>query len=306
MMQKRGGTMDVICYKYFYELACGTGFSAVSELNSISESSLSKNISRLESELGCRLFDRSVRPMALTEKGMALKEHLEKLIPMYDSMVRELSDKGRLVTYCAINTLERYNLRAFCAEFAREHHEVALRQYEEDMSNSGPFEFILRIERGEADFAVMHESIFITPGLKRYFLKDDNASVIMSEGHPLSGMASIPPECLCSYDVLGLGCTEDIARELKYKSGVNIEVQRMQANEIELFPVIAAGGAVSLHYDTDFLGYNLANYGVVARPLEGIGPMPLILLASDRSDESVELFARSFKEFLDALPSSLR
>lgn len=297
--------MEVIYYKYFYELAKGTSFAETSKRYSISESSLSKSIGRLEAELGCTLFDRKVRPMRPTEAGKRLAASLDALIPMYEDMIRSLGDTRRVLRYSAINSLESYNLKSYCAKFLQENPGVELIGDDSPLLRASPMDFTVLVENNDVDFVVMHDSIFIPPKLKKYFLKKDSIAVLMSANHPLAGLEVIPPPELTRYPLMGPGCTKDIVSELAHLCDIKCPVTSAKINEIQLFNRIVNTQMLSLFFVTDYRGYNLDNYGLVARPLDGVGQFPLILLAGDSgNNDIISHFAHGFKEYLDNLPSS--
>lgn len=59
------------------------------ELN-ISESSLSKRISKLEKDLGIKIFDRSTRNVIVTEAGQIVVKYGEMILEHYSNMTKEL------------------------------------------------------------------------------------------------------------------------------------------------------------------------------------------------------------------------
>lgn len=87
--------------KYFLRLADLGSFTRVAEQTGASKSMISKEISRLEKELGVRLFHRSTRNLKLTHVGQGYlpraKEFIERL-EQADNFVKDLqhSPKGKL------------------------------------------------------------------------------------------------------------------------------------------------------------------------------------------------------------------
>ena len=56
---------------------------------------LSRQIKRIEEELGVKLFDRGARTIRLTEAGRVFYTRVEKIIGMLDGTIRELHDIGK-------------------------------------------------------------------------------------------------------------------------------------------------------------------------------------------------------------------
>lgn len=62
-------------YKAFYYVAKHGSTSKASEILNISQPAISQTIKKLETEFGCRLFDRTAKGMKLTKEGMVLYNH---------------------------------------------------------------------------------------------------------------------------------------------------------------------------------------------------------------------------------------
>ena len=69
--------MELKQIRYFLAIVEVGSFSVAADELYISQSSLSKQISALEKELGVRLFDRSKRQIALTAAGEACLKHAQ-------------------------------------------------------------------------------------------------------------------------------------------------------------------------------------------------------------------------------------
>ena len=65
--------------QHFLDIVNWGGFSAAASETFISQSSLSKQIKSLESELNVQLFDRTNNKIALTPDGTAFLEYARKL-----------------------------------------------------------------------------------------------------------------------------------------------------------------------------------------------------------------------------------
>ena len=74
----KGVTMEqaLSSYKVFYEVAKAGNISKASKALMISQPAISKSISKLEEELGVRLFSRNSRGVMLTSEGEILFEHV--------------------------------------------------------------------------------------------------------------------------------------------------------------------------------------------------------------------------------------
>lgn len=82
--------MDIEHFRYFLDLASGLTFLEVAENHNFSQSALSKSITKLEDELGIKLFNRERRKATLTPAGMRLYHHLIALEPLYKDMLLDI------------------------------------------------------------------------------------------------------------------------------------------------------------------------------------------------------------------------
>ena len=90
--------MDMETVEEFIRLAETCSFQETAALLHISQSSLSKHLKKLESELGATLFDRSTRSVTLSEYGRAFLPHARRMAVERAAALtalRELSSAGR-------------------------------------------------------------------------------------------------------------------------------------------------------------------------------------------------------------------
>lgn len=81
--------------KYAYQVYKERSFTAAAKALYISQPALSATISKLENELGIRIFDRTKVPLTLTPQGRIYIQALEEIMESESSMrqkIRELSD----------------------------------------------------------------------------------------------------------------------------------------------------------------------------------------------------------------------
>lgn len=88
--------MDYLNLKYFVSAAYNLNFSEVARNNYISQSAISHQIDKLESELGLKLFFRNGKKLALTEEGekflpvaSALLENMESALQEVDKLKKQ-------------------------------------------------------------------------------------------------------------------------------------------------------------------------------------------------------------------------
>jgi len=82
----RGCGMNIQSLRYFAAIAEGETVSRVAERFYISQPALSRSIQRLESELGCALFERSASALQLSRQGAAILPTVKKILCLCDDL----------------------------------------------------------------------------------------------------------------------------------------------------------------------------------------------------------------------------
>ena len=116
--------MELQQLKYFKTVAAIGKISDAAEALFISAPALSTSISRLEKELGMKLFDRSSNRITLNTQGQIFLKHVNQIFANLESAKQELNQsllhQGPHISLVSINTLMWVNLIAsFTAEFSQ-------------------------------------------------------------------------------------------------------------------------------------------------------------------------------------------
>jgi DNA-binding transcriptional LysR family regulator len=109
-------------------VAAAGSFSAAADELYLSQSALSKQIIALEKELGCALFDRSKRRIALTPAGEAFVSHAHTLVEAYRALLQATDEyKGALeLAIVAIPVIAQYGISSYVAQFHTAYPEITL------------------------------------------------------------------------------------------------------------------------------------------------------------------------------------
>ena len=114
--------------KYAYTVFVEGSFSAAAKELFISQPALSASIARLEGELGFRIFDRSVNPIALTAEGRIYIEYLEEKSAAHASMkkrIRMINEISGAEICVGAYAYSAYPILAnTCGIFAKRHPDV--------------------------------------------------------------------------------------------------------------------------------------------------------------------------------------
>jgi len=83
--------MNIIQLKYFNTVAATENMSKAAELLHVSQPALSKNISRLEEEIGYSLFTRNGKNLTLNTAGQVFLESTSAAVDLIESGIEELN-----------------------------------------------------------------------------------------------------------------------------------------------------------------------------------------------------------------------
>ena len=115
--------MELHQLEYVRTVARHQSFTRAAEEISVSQSSLSQQINKLEGELGIRLFDRTTRKVRLTPAGTDFVRHINSVFLELDEAKRTvqkyLSIERGHITIGAFPTIGYYNLTALIADFQK-------------------------------------------------------------------------------------------------------------------------------------------------------------------------------------------
>ena len=128
--------MDIQYYREFLALVETKNFWEASERLYIGESSLSKHISRMENELGEKLFDRSSRRVELTKYGKLLIPYAEQIVraeaDCREAFVSEKEMEHGVVQVGMLPSAAQYRITDLYVRFHEAHPENLIRVVEDD------------------------------------------------------------------------------------------------------------------------------------------------------------------------------
>lgn len=146
--------------KYAYEVYKKGSFTKAAKNLFISQPSLSAAISRLENDLGFRIFDRSTVPCSLTPQGRIYIESIEEIIEVENNMRKRIKDfsndyHGSLAVGGA-SFASYLILSEICSEFFKSYPEINVTL---DIGNVGsPLNLLEKIDNKELDILLTYTS----------------------------------------------------------------------------------------------------------------------------------------------------
>lgn len=144
--------------KYAYQVYKEKSFSAAAKALYISQPALSATISRLEKEMGIRIFDRTKLPLTLTSQGRIYIQALEEIMECESNMhqrIRELSDMSYGSLTIGGSSFASYFLMSeICGVFHKKYPQIKVIL---DIGNVGSSGVLWdRLKNGEVDLLVTY------------------------------------------------------------------------------------------------------------------------------------------------------
>lgn len=152
--------MELRVLNYFLAIAREENFTKAAQQLHITQPTLSRQIARLEEELGVELFVRSNHNIILTEDGMILKRRAQEMLALADKTKQDFLHKDeKLEGVISIGSGEFLSTRCLTDCIARFRKKHPLVRYEFYSGNAGNIRE--QIERGLLDIGLMSEPIDI-------------------------------------------------------------------------------------------------------------------------------------------------
>ncbi len=145
--------MDNYSLKLFLTLAENLHFGRTSQLCNISRSALSRQIQRLEDEVGQKLFERDNRMVSLTTAGVRFAEYASQAVDLWKEMNEELLEektvlKGELSLYCSVTACYSI-LPDILTKFRRKYPEIHIKLKTGDAAVA-----VSNVQEGKNDIAI--------------------------------------------------------------------------------------------------------------------------------------------------------
>ena len=146
--------------KYAYEIFKKGSFTKAAQDLYVSQPSLSAAISRLEKELGFRIFDRSTVPCSLTSEGRIYIESIEEVMESENNMrkrIKELYDTNHgTITVGGSSYASYLILSDICSAFYSEYPQIKVTV---DLGNTGgPYVLYEKLNNRTLDVLVTYDA----------------------------------------------------------------------------------------------------------------------------------------------------
>lgn len=254
--------MEIQQLYYYMELCKQKNFTEAGYACNMTQGALSKQIRKLENELGITLIRRNTRKFELSKEGEIFLSYAKKMTGTYEEMLKNVQKNQEIKIGC-MPVLAPYYFARLVADFRKEYPDIKLvideRIASEIQENSDRYDFLILRENMMED----QKKFRFSP------LYDDKLCAVLYEKHPLYGRDRLqlkelkddvfifPERGSGSYEVFYKSC-EKAGFEPK------IAFEFPQANTIMSF--VSEGVGVTITFSTVYREAKCA--GVKMIPLE--------------------------------------
>lgn len=254
--------MEIQQLYYYMELCKQKNFTEAGYACNMTQGALSKQIRKLENELGITLIRRNTRKFELSKEGEIFLSYAKKMTGTYEEMLKNVQKNQEIKIGC-MPVLAPYHFARLVADFRKEYPDIKLvideRIASEIQENSDRYDFLILRENMMED----QKKFRFSP------LYDDKLCAVLYEKHPLYGRDRLqlkelkddvfifPERGSGSYEVFYKSC-EKAGFEPK------IAFELPQANTIMSF--VSEGVGVTITFSTVYREAKCA--GVKMIPLE--------------------------------------
>ncbi len=272
--------MDTVAIQYFLDLGRCLNFSQAAEENSISQSSFSKTIKRLENELNVHLVDRTTHPITLTKAGNVFYDRMCKLEPEFSAVLRELSEMSNQQVIRLLISPGSFRYKMALEEYMQVNPGVRI-TVEALSDQSKVTEYLCT---GSYDCAITPMPLAGVGDLVVQELYMDSLYCICAQSHPLAKRAVVSLKDLERETFLETGHSGALVQELCNRYGLIkanvVFMSRGQLRREEAMQRIAMNRGVGIYHGRDLMPYR--GFGLHCAAIAEIPAMPVVYLVSQR------------------------
>ncbi|MTJ83476.1 MAG: LysR family transcriptional regulator [Telmatospirillum sp.] len=186
--------------RYLDEVARSGSIRAAAARLNVASSAVNKQVLMIEKEIGVPLFERLPRGLRLTPAGELMLAHIRQTINDYKNVeadIRDLQDtqSGEL-TLCTTNGLAGGIAPQVAAQFSERYPRIRIHvrvQFIRDIMSA--------VINGDADLGLAY-NLPTDPSLRILEKMEARLGAVMSPGHPLAAMGSVPLSYCASYPLI--------------------------------------------------------------------------------------------------------
>lgn len=181
--------MELNQLEYFRTLASIRHFTKTAQAINMSQSALSRSITRLEQELGTPLFIRDTKNIRLTPQGQRFLTHVERALRELDKGKQEIEDENApdhgVINLSFIHSLGSYFLPQLLSEFRLRYPHIA---FNLDQNNSAVL--AKRLIAGKSDISLCSTMVNMEQ-IAWLYLYTEELFAALPKNHPFSHRKSL-------------------------------------------------------------------------------------------------------------------
>ncbi len=269
---RSGSLLD--SYSIFDEVAASGSMSQAAWNLDLDVSVVSRQIATVERAFDCTLFERHRRGVRLTEAGVAVAQHVHRVLQLEGRLREDLDDLRQLrsgsIRIAATDGAISGPISRTIAAFVRQYPGVQL-----ELFRASSEQIVPSLHRGDAEFGAGLD-ILDEPGIEIVGRLPDVLSAAMAPDHPLAqrrevGLSELKGEAIGTFERnSGVGRTlQRLAAE-----GVRAGRSILVTNSLEALKQMAASGAGIALLCPHSIEAELREKRLVAVPLHADGAAP--------------------------------
>lgn len=255
--------MELNYLKDFVTLAQIRHFQEAADILYISQSTLSKHIKAIESELGQELFIRSRKRTELSEFGKQFLPYAKEMLKIQQEYTNELlndpSADGRIAFGC-IPMLTLYNFMGFFSEYLKKSP-----HFQYNIIQGSSQRLLTLLQQNNVEF-ILTDDISLHGDYEKVHYTRDYLVVILPVNHPLASNDSVNIRDLEKENLItftNLAATEHYLHRLY--PGIDFQLPISVEKESLLFGLIRQGFGVSVM--TNWTSKHYVAEGTIAKPI---------------------------------------
>ncbi len=263
---------------------CSTFMEAADTLHT-TQSSLSKQIQKLEKELNLSLFDRSRRKAVLTPAGQVFYRESQSLMEQYRHMMEAMktcrADTKRTLRIGALPVLSQYDLPRPLKDF-QSHGEVGSILLDEGEEQ----ELLEGLETGKYDMIIAREQLVEGKTFQKHILAKDELAAILPASHKLARASAVSLNQLAGESFILMKTYTSVYQQCiaAFKAkGLNPHILRTARLET-IISAVAEGEGISLVPKSNLKVF--LHQGIAAASLEPSVPLNVVLAWKNNPDQS--------------------
>src|ERR1700727_3537884 len=193
--------MQIESLKVFCDLAETESFTKAAQINNVTQSAVSQQISSLERQFKSLLIERSKKKFRLTREGQVLYDYSKQIIQTYDSLQNRLQEIKDIISgtirLATIYSIGLHDLPPYIKKFMKNYPTVNVHveyrranQVYEDVSRQG-------VDLGLVVYRMKDSKLEIVP------LRKEPLVLICHPQHPFTKLKSVKLKALTGQKVIG-------------------------------------------------------------------------------------------------------